>query len=510
MVSSVGWLRLGRGRKRNYAGFMERRLTRRDWYYIIGLTIAAALLRFINLTHPGQIIFDETYFANFAHDYLTHTKFFDAEPPLAKFLIAGGEKLFGFNSFGWRFMPALFGTALIPLFYVLAKRLFGGWRIPLFAALLALADGLLLVESRTAVIDIFVVFFNLLTYLCFLLHLQSRTVKARYGWLVATGVALGLGLAVKWIALACIVPIAAVLLVLALSKRRWVQKLFRLKSPKEVYAAFGATVTRLSNPFLYLLLLGVLPFTLYVWIFSYHVPFDSTGEGIWGIHKQIFNYHHHLKATHPYGSMWFTWPFDIRPVAYYFQSGAQWQGIVALGNPVVWWSGVVAVAFAISQFFKRRSVAVGFILLALAAHYGPWSLIGRVLFIYHYLGGLPFVIFSLAFALNHWWEERPREGTDVFIWSVVTCAAAVLGGLLWRSWWPSEAPVLGFINGAALAVLPPLYLAFSQKKRPVHAKHIAAFGWVVLLSFVFFYPVWTGLSLLPDDYYRHMWLKSWI
>src|SRR5688572_3690504 len=130
---------------------MLRRMTKRDWLILAGLTGLAALLRFVWLGHPASIVFDETYFAKFAHNYLTDTLFFDAEPPLAKYLIAGGEWLFGSdpntltNPFGWRFATALFGTAVIPLFYLLTKRLFGGTWLPTVAAGLALLDGLLLV-----------------------------------------------------------------------------------------------------------------------------------------------------------------------------------------------------------------------------------------------------------------------------------------------------------------------------------------------------------------------------
>ncbi len=499
----------------------QRILTRRDWLYIGALTLAAALFRFVNLGFPHEIVFDETYFAKFAHDYLTDTKFFDAEPPLAKFIIAFGEWLTGANPeasplvhpYGWRIMTALFGTAVIPLMYLFVKRLFGGFKMPLFAAVIALFDGLLLVESRVAVIDIFVVFFNLLTYLLFLLHLQAKTFKHSFGWLALTGVSFGLALSVKWITLAFIAPAVLLLLILSQSGRKWVRKLFKVRSRKALFASLGASRTRLHNPLTYLLLLGVVPALLYGLIFSFHVPFDSTHESIWGIHKQIFNYHHTLKASHPYGSEWYTWPLMLRPIAYYFHAdGNSWSAIVAMGNPLIWWSGVLALIYATWHFVQRRSLAIGLVVVAFATHFLPWALIDRVLFIYHYLGGLPFMMIALAFALSKSWDWQPKDNAgQVGIWVVLFAVGGILGGLLARSVIPGVLPAAAFVLGALLVMVPIIVFAITDVRKLTWGQKqsitvVALFG----LAFLFFLPIWTGIGLSSQDYYRHMWLRSWI
>lgn len=492
--------------------WMDRAFTKRDFLLLAGLTVAALLLRFINLSHPAEIVFDETYFANFANNYLTNTKFFDAEPPLAKFLIAGGIELFGFNPFGWRFTTALFGAGVIPLMYVLAKRLFGGTVIPLCAGLLALFDGLLLVESRVAVIDVYVVFFNLLTYILFLAHLQAKTHRRSFIYLALTGVALGLGLSVKWITLAFIGPAIVLLLLLSQAKRKRFQKLFKLRSRKALFQAIGATRTKLHHPLLYLMLLGVIPAALYLAIFSIHVPFDSTGESIWGIHKQIFNYHHNLKATHPYGSDFYTWPLSLRPVAYYFKAGPQWQTIIALGNPLIWWAGLIAIAGAFWHFFKYRGLAVGLVLFAIIAHYGPWGLIGRVLFIYHYMGALPFVILLIAFFLGRSWIWKPRDASlQLALWVGLLTAGGIMGGLLLRSLLGTKPEVAVFASGAALTMLPMVGFALTEvRKLTWGQKQVIAAMAVFGLAFLYFLPIWTGIGLSPQDYYRRIWLRSWI
>ncbi|MSU75901.1 phospholipid carrier-dependent glycosyltransferase [Patescibacteria group bacterium] len=491
-----------------------RKMTQTDWLIVGGLTLLAGILRFVNLPHPKEIIFDETYFANFAHNYLTHTKFFDAEPPLGKFIIAGGEWLFGYNSDGWRSMPALFGTLTVPLFYLFTKKLFGGRLIPLFAGLLALLDGLLFVESRTAVLDGFVVFFNLLTYLLFFMSLQASSRKRSVWWLAATGVSLGLALSLKWITLAFLGPAVGLLLVLAFAKRRRIQKFFKVRSAGALFDAVGATVKNLQHPLTYVALLGVLPLAVYYPIFAAHLPFDSTGQGWLQLHQTIYNYHHTLKATHPYGSAWYTWPFLIRPVAYYFKTvNGQWEGIVALGNPIIWWSGVAAMLYVVWKFVKLRSLALAFIILAFLAHYGPWTAIGRILFVYHYLGGLPFVFIALAVALRDYWHWRPKDtSAQVLVWLLLFAGAVTVGALLGRSALGMLPGLVGYGLGGLLIGAPVAWLVFNDWPKGWRwgRKQVVVFFGICVLAFIYFYPIWTGIGLNTADYLRHMWLRSWI
>src|SRR6185503_186457 len=55
-----------------------------------------------------------------------------------------------------------------------------------------------------------------------------------------------------------------------------------------------------------------------------------------------------LRAEHPYFSKWYTWPWLYRPTWYYFhQEAGQVAGIVAIGNPVLWWFSVPLSIWAI-------------------------------------------------------------------------------------------------------------------------------------------------------------------
>ena len=134
------------------------------------IAFASFVLRIINLGLPKGFIFDEVYYVDGARDLLKYgveieegTAEFIVHPPVGKWIIASGIKLFGDNSFGWRFSTALLGTISILFIYLIAKHLFNSEKWALLSAGLVSLDGLHLVMSRTALLDIFLSFFILLT-----------------------------------------------------------------------------------------------------------------------------------------------------------------------------------------------------------------------------------------------------------------------------------------------------------------------------------------------------------
>lgn len=162
------------------------------WLLVITLAIAS-LLRFAGLGEPAEVYFDETYYANDAVVYLEGPDAFRhnldekyggksredeilpvagkpgeiswVHPPVGKWLIAAGIALFGKNPWGWRIMSAIFGTGLVAITYLIA---FQFWRRHLWAmaaGLLVAVDGLAIVQSRVAMLDIFATTFIALAFL---------------------------------------------------------------------------------------------------------------------------------------------------------------------------------------------------------------------------------------------------------------------------------------------------------------------------------------------------------
>jgi dolichyl-phosphate-mannose--protein O-mannosyl transferase len=167
------------------------------------ITAAAGVVRFARLASPHAIIpLDETYYAKDAHSYLMHgvESGFAVHPPVGKWMIAFGEWVFGYNSFGWRFSAAVVGTLSILLVYRIAKLLWGGTFAPVVASILLAVDGLFFVQSRIAMLDIFLAFWIIVGF-WLLLEDRVRTAPDHRGlrwWRLASGVAFGLAAASKW------------------------------------------------------------------------------------------------------------------------------------------------------------------------------------------------------------------------------------------------------------------------------------------------------------------------
>src|SRR3954447_24414971 len=116
------------------------------WVATLLVTAIAFVIRIVNLGVPNKLVFDETYYAKDAYsllqsgyerqwpegadaqvvaghvDILRDSASFIVHPPVGKWLIAGGEWLFGMNSFGWRFASLVFGTLLIMVTIRLVRR----------------------------------------------------------------------------------------------------------------------------------------------------------------------------------------------------------------------------------------------------------------------------------------------------------------------------------------------------------------------------------------------------
>ncbi|RSM12979.1 hypothetical protein CDV31_006080 [Fusarium ambrosium] len=120
------------------------------------------------------------------------------------------------------------------------------------------------------------------------------------------------------------------------------------------------------------------------------------------LQRAMFYHNSKLTSSHPYSSHPYQWPFLLRGVSFWTQ-GETRQQIYFLGNPFGWWlaSSLLAVYAGIilaDQVSLRRGIdaldhrtrsrlynSTGFFFLAWATHYFPFYLMGRQLFLHHYL-----------------------------------------------------------------------------------------------------------------------------
>jgi dolichyl-phosphate-mannose--protein O-mannosyl transferase len=179
------------------------------------------------------------------------------------------------------------------------------------------------------------------------------------------------------------------------------------------------------------LLLTVMTFAaipLLVYIASY-IPWMMQGNELRhlpALQKAIWRYHATLRASHPYFSAWYTWPWLYRPTWYHFKQTEGWiRGIVAIGNPALWWASVpvtlwTLVTGARARDWRRLFAAGGFVCL-----YLPWGLSPRTLNYSHYLfEAIPYACLALGLLLDELWEAP--EGEWVARGYVVLVAALFL------------------------------------------------------------------------------------
>lgn len=351
-------------------------MTRLYLAIILGIS---ALLRIFRLGSPNEVVFDEVYYVDGARDLLANgveltngKPEFVVHPPIGKWMIAIGIKLFGDNPIGWRISAALFGVVSIYLIFLVARKLFKSDFLALLSAALASIDGIHLVMSRTALLDIFL--------MTFLLGAFTALIYQKY---LLMALMLGLGLGTKWSALYFIIAIAIYLFI------------------RERRALISYVIV---IPSVYLI-------SWSGWFLSSN-GWDRQSSSnsllsLFNYHKEILNFHTGLETDHPYQASPWNWLILGRPTSFFYDSPKNCgsdncaQEILAMGTPTIWWLGLISIFITIGYFIHRRDKSAGLILLALLSNYLPWLMFPeRTTFYFYAIAFQPYLILAITFAIK--------------------------------------------------------------------------------------------------------------
>ena len=327
------------------------------------------------------------------------------------------------HAFGWRFPAAILGAAMAALAFLLALRCFGKVLTAALAALFVTFDGLLFVMSRVAMIDAYLVAFIVASWLCAVsaMHHWGRRgddavhrSAAPFLWLLGCGIFAGAAIASKWTGVYSLFGILLLFAWDALKRR-----------DQGVLGLYG------SRPFSIAAVAGcVLIVPAAVYLLTY-IPYFSLGHGLgdWAsMQANMYDYHAHLKAGHPYSSFWYEWPLARGAVFFYASAdGAQRSEIWTIGNPVVFLGGLVGLLVLTVSAWRRKDVALGAVPWAVFTLMAPWILVSRELFLYHYAPVVPFLAIGLAWLISartsrqerSWIEMATVAGAVIFVF----CAA---------------------------------------------------------------------------------------
>ena len=70
--------------------------------------------------------------------------------------------------------------------------------------------------------------------------------------------------------------------------------------------------------------------------------------------------------------------------------------ITDIGNPAIWWFGIVAFIYLIINSFKEKNKTNIFLVIFILSTFIPYVFIGRLMFMYHYFITLPFVMLGIV------------------------------------------------------------------------------------------------------------------
>lgn len=183
----------------------------------------------------------------------------------------------------------------------------------------------------------------------------------------------------------------------------------------------------------------------------------------------MYEYHHNLKATHPYSSQFFEWPIDYVPVAYYYQDHRKDQSdpkgccifeVTSMPNPFILWFGLLSVPWVAVLAWRERNKGYMLLVVTYLAQWLPWAASPRLIFAYHFYVDIPIICLCSTVVLQRIWKWGTRNEDVHGKW---------LGGLA-----------------------------------------VGAYVALVLAGFVYFYPILAAHPIAWADWNQRMWFKTWI
>lgn len=274
------------------------------------------------------------------------------------------------------------------------------------------------------------------------------------GWLICFTVLLGALVASKWYGvMAYGVSFTVVTAV-------WLQRYWTPMLPKRWGNPFGF---RLDVTIAAIVFLSVSVY-IAVWIpdFIRQIEIKNLSDLVYRQYT-MFEYHDTLKATHPYQSVWWQWPLDLRPIAYFWNDSRTGLNagkstaccvseIISLPNPLILWFGVLCVPVVGILAWIEKNKGYALLVIAYLLQWLPWALSPRITFAYHYYVDIPIVVLCNVIVLQRIWHlgDHAEDGSVARLGGRIAVGAYVLAVVAafiwfypilsatpipWNAWW---------------------------------------------------------------------------
>ncbi len=504
------------------------------WYLTVMVTALAAFTRFWRLGYTQGKQFDEVYYATEAQEMLRYGYehnpgyLFIVHPSVGKWAIAVTSAVFGNNEVGWRAAPAIAGTVSVFILVRVARRMLRSNIFGALAGLLLAMDGVSMVQSRVALLDIFLQLFVLAGFAALVLdrdQFRSRLADfvtdggnlahgvAALGprpWRLLGAVLLALACGVKWSAASFLALFALMSLVWDVGalrsagvRRPWRSAWRRCWLPGAFTMGVGAIVTYTLTWVGWFV--GENSYNRH-WSQSHpatglakHVP--GWVRDLIDIHTNAYDFHVKLTSYHPYKSTAWGWLILGRPVLYtYNQTPDKSDGhstcgaakcvdsILLIGTPVMWYAFLPMLLWLGWHWATTRDWRAGTVLVAFVAGWAVWlDHPERTAFLFYMTPLMPFLALGLALAI----------------------------GALVGSARPTALPVKEKFPGSARwkgALVASVLTRFGRFGRRVDWRVAggALLVGAIVADFVFMFPVYTDMNLTMAAWQQRMWFTSWI
>jgi dolichyl-phosphate-mannose-protein mannosyltransferase len=260
--------------------------------------------------------------------------------------MAIGMKAAGDNPFGWRIAGAVCGALTVVAVYLWVYLLLQNSSLAFLAAWLTLFNNFLLVMSRIATVDVFLMFFlmwSLAAYTAALVF-DVRTGKRRL-LLCSAGVLVGLAGACKWNAIDTLAVFVFVSFALCVSRSE-------LASGNPSLSGYARNITQIGIPFLFLGLI-VAPIAAYSLVFwplclLIHLPFNF--HELFEMNVFMWHFNRTTAINRFIVSPRYSWPLNLKP---------QRALSYLVGKPVITWAGLLALALCPRRSRERSACLRG-------------------------------------------------------------------------------------------------------------------------------------------------------
>jgi dolichyl-phosphate-mannose--protein O-mannosyl transferase len=498
-----------------------------SWVVTLLLTVVAFVIRFPKLGQPPYIEFDETYYAKDAWSMLNlgypanwpsgaddqikagitngwgSGPEYVVHPLLGKYLIAAGEWLFGMTPFGWRIASLIFGVLFVTVVIRMARRLSRSTLVGAMAGLFICVDGLSVVMSRIALLDIFEAFFTVAAVAAvvrdrdwfrerlarYLETNRQHSLGGAFGpivlwrpWRLLAGVLFGLACGCKWNAMYVLALMGIASVVFDWRARRTAGA--RATTWQSIYKdgllAFG-----------YLVVVAVVVYlgTWAQWLINPNGYdrqwgaqnpntestrwFGTTAASLWHYHVDIWHSMTGLVDTHhAYDAKPWGWLVIARPISIAFSGNIDpgtsgcpttgtdtcYQVVLGIGTPFLWWMAALALVAGLFFWIFGRDWRFAIPVLGMAGTWIGWfPNDDRSLFYFYAIMIIPFTATILAM-----------------------CFGKILG------------PPSGGRRRQRGAIIVGICVA------------------IIVLNFIFIYPILTYQTMTRVAWSMRMWFRSWI